>query len=108
YRPGGSADRWWVVENQGSLYGAVRAHRERGRRPDRLEVLIAPGSDGNIEEALVQRGMADLRGVHKKMVESVLPNPSASLVSALEACGFQRLRVLIQMRLDLGRRIPVR
>lgn len=109
YRPGGStgADRWWIVENRGALHGAVRVRRERGRRPDRLEVLVAPGSDRDIEEALVQRGMADLRGAHRKMVESILPNPSASLVSVLEACGFQRLRVLIQMRLELARRIPV-
>jgi hypothetical protein len=68
---------------------------------------VAPGDHEDIEAALVQQGMASLRSVHKKMVESVLPNPSASLVGALEGCGFQRLRVLIQMRLDLARRIPV-
>jgi|YNPBryantNP2012_1023418.scaffolds.fasta_scaffold03437_4 ribosomal protein S18 acetylase RimI-like enzyme len=109
YRPGVSTgtDCWWIVENERELCGAVRAYHERGRRPDRLEILVAPGDHEDIEAALVQQGMASLRSVHKKMVESVLPNPSASLVGALEGCGFQRLRVLIQMRLDLARRIPV-
>jgi hypothetical protein len=37
-----------------------------------------------------------------------LPSPTEPLVTALEAAGFQRLRVLVQMRLDLVHRIPVK
>jgi hypothetical protein len=35
------------------------------------------------------------------MVEVVLTAPTDSLVAALEEVGFQKLRVLVQMRLDI-------
>ena len=104
----GRREVWWVVEGKGMLHGAVRAARERRRRPDRLEVLVAPGHDDHLEAMLVQQGMTSLRGAPKKMVETVLPSPTEPLIVALEATGFQRLRVLVQMRLDLVHRIPVK
>jgi hypothetical protein len=42
------------------------------------------------------------------MVETTLPGSGEPLVAALEAAGFQTMRVLVQMRLDLGQRIPVK
>ena len=46
YRPGweraldywleGRREIWWVIEDSGTIRGAVRALHERGRRPDRL------------------------------------------------------------------------
>jgi ribosomal protein S18 acetylase RimI-like enzyme len=104
----GRREVWWVVEEGGVLYGAVRALRERGRRPDLLEVLVAPGHGDYLATLLVQRGVASLCGVPRRMTETILPGPTDSLVEALEAVGFQKLRVLVQMRLDLARRIPVR
>jgi ribosomal protein S18 acetylase RimI-like enzyme len=104
----GRREVWWVVEEKGALCGAVRALRERRRRPDRLEVLVAPGHGNHLEAMLVQYGVASLRGAPKKMVETVLPSPTEPLVTALEAAGFQRLRVLVQMRLDLVHRISVK
>jgi len=98
----GRHEVWGLVEEHGVLCGAVRALHEHGRRPDRLEVLVAPGhSDGRLEAMLVQHGLARLRNAARKMVETLLPNPVGPLVTALEAAGFQRLRVLVQMRLDL-------
>ncbi len=118
YRPGwgralgcwleGRRESWWVVEENGMVCGAVRALRERGRRPDRLEVLVEPGHSGRLEAMLVQQGVASLRGAPKKMVEAVLPSPADPLVVVLEAAGFQKLRVLVQMRLDLAHCIPVK
>jgi len=104
----GRREIWWVVEEHGGLCGAVRALHERGRRPDRLEVLVAPEQRGCLEATLVRQGVASLNGVSGKMIETVLPNPAESLVIALKAAGFQKLRVLVQMRLDLARRVPVR
>lgn len=111
YRPGweGALDRWlegrreawWVIEEDGTICGAVHALREVGNRPDRLEVLVACEHDGRFEALLVPQGIGSLRSVHKRMVETVLPRPTPSLVAALKAAGFQELRVLIQMRLDL-------
>jgi len=98
----GRRDVWWVIEETGVVCGAVRALRERGRRPDRLEVLVEPGRSGHLEAVLVQRGIASLRGATKKMVETVLPNSTEPLVAALGTVGFQKLRVLVQMRLDMA------
>jgi hypothetical protein len=111
YRPGwegaldhwleGRREAWWVIEEDGTICGAVRALREVGDRLDRLEVLVAPEHEGRFETVLVQRGIASLRSVRKRMVETLLPRPAPPLVAALKAAGFQELCVLIQMRLDL-------
>lgn len=120
YRPGwgraiacwleGRREVWWVVEENGVVCGAVRTLRERGRRPDRLEVLVKPEHGDHLEAVLVQQGVFSLRGApkNKKMVETVLPNPTELLVAALEKVGFQKLRVLVQVRLDLAHRILVK
>jgi ribosomal protein S18 acetylase RimI-like enzyme len=103
----GRHEAWWVVEENGAIRGAVRALRERGRCPDRLEVLIAAEHRGRFESVLVQQGIADLRGAPRKLVEAMLPAPEATLVAALEAADFQEARLLVQMRLDLTHHISV-
>jgi hypothetical protein len=92
---------WWVDEESGVLRGAVCVLFERGRRPNRLEILVAPEHSGHVEAHLVQHGLASLYGGPRKMVNIVLPSPKQPLVAALEAAGFQRSRTLVQMRLDL-------
>lgn len=94
----GRRESWWVVEENGVICGAVRALLERGRWSDRLEILVAPEHSGHLEVVLVQQGMADLRAGSSKMIETVLVVPANSLIDALEGVGFQRERVLIQMR----------
>jgi len=118
YRPGwgrtldrwleGRHEAWWVVEEGGAICGAVRTLRERGRRPHRMEVLVGSAYSGRFETLLVWQGIASLRGAPGRMVGTVLPNPTEPLVAALEVAGFRELRVLVQMRLDLVHRIPVR
>lgn len=103
----GRREKWWVVDEGGTLCGAVRALHNRGRRPDRLEVLIAPEHGGRFETVLVHQGLAGLRTANRKMVEIMLAMPTASLLSALKAAGFRESRVLVQMKLDLARRVPV-
>lgn len=104
----GRRETWWVLEEHGLLRGAVRTLHERGRRPDRFELLMVPSGDERLATLLVQQGLASLGSAAKKMVETTLPGPGEPLVAALEAVGFQTLRVLVQMRLDLGQRIPVK
>lgn len=99
---------WWVVEEGDVVCGAVRALHERRRRPDKLEVWVTPERGGRLETILVQQGLVSLRSGSKKMIEAVLPECTGSLASAFEAAGFQTLRVLVQMRLDLARRVFVR
>ncbi|MCP4538553.1 MAG: GNAT family N-acetyltransferase [Chloroflexi bacterium] len=97
----GRREVWWVIEDNGTFCGAARALHERGRRPDRLEVLVAPGYSGRLEAVLVQQGMTSFHGDAKKMIMTVLPCFTDPLVIALEAARFQKSRVLVQMRLDL-------
>jgi len=103
----GRSEAWWVVEKGGAVRGAVRATGERGRRPDRLELLVDPACDGCFEALLARRGLLSLRGASSRMVETILPTPTEHLLAALESVGFRRLRVLVQMQLDLGRSIQV-
>ena len=61
------------------------------------------GIDDRLAELLVARGLVSLRGLpggRMKMIEIVLPRPTEPLVAVLEAAGFDKLRVLMQMRLD--------
>lgn len=94
----GRRESWWVVEENKVICGAVRALRERGRWPDRLEVLVAPEHSGHLESVLVQQGMAGLRAGSSKMIETVVVAPANSLVDVLEGVGFHKESVLIQMR----------
>jgi GNAT superfamily N-acetyltransferase len=104
----GRGEAWWVIEEEGETCGAVRVLRERGHRPDRLEVLVPPRYEGRFEDILVHRALARLRRVSRRMIEVFLPRPAEPLIAALESAGFQRLRVLVQMRRSAGQRVSVR
>lgn len=105
---GGRRETWWVVDDGGKICGAVRTLCERGRRADRLEVLVSSEPVGDLETLLVQRGVASLRGAFPRMTLTVLVNPAEPMVSALETVGFQKSCVLIQMYLDLAQRVSAR
>lgn len=98
---------WWVTEEGAGISGAVRAVRKRGQFPHRLELLVRPGHGEEVASALVRRGLCALGGSPRKAVETSVPNSNQRVVEALEGQGFRELRVLIQMKRDLKRRIPV-
>jgi ribosomal protein S18 acetylase RimI-like enzyme len=112
YRPGweraldqfleGRHEAWWVIEDEGIVCAAVRILRERGDRPHRVEILVSPEYTGRFEDVLVQQAIIGLWGARRKAVEILLPNAVEVLIEALEVVGFQKLRVLAQMRLDLA------
>jgi GNAT superfamily N-acetyltransferase len=104
----GRGEAWWAIEEEGELCGAVRVLRERGRRPDRLEVLVSPRYEGRFEGILVHRALAGLHRVSRRMIEVFMPRPSEPLIAALESAGFQRLRMLVQMRRSAGQCVSVR
>jgi ribosomal protein S18 acetylase RimI-like enzyme len=98
----GQRRNWWVVEEAGVVRAAVRAVRDRGSRPDQLEVLIAQEATGRFESLLVARGVRSLGGARAKTVETVLAAPSPPLVGALRAAGFSETFTLVQMRADVS------
>ncbi|MBN1814770.1 MAG: GNAT family N-acetyltransferase [Anaerolineae bacterium] len=97
----GRREVWWVIEDEDIVCAAVRILREHGDRPHRLEILVSPEYTGRFEDVLVQQAIISLWGARRKAVEILLPNAVEVLVEALEVVGFQKLRVLAQMRLDL-------
>lgn len=103
----GHPEKWWVIEKNGILGGAVRVVREMGKRPDWMEFLIAPEFQGEVESILVQRGLSSLRPSVGRMVEVTLLDSEGALHEELEKAGFRKLRRLVQMRLNLKHRIPV-
>ncbi|TET54940.1 MAG: GNAT family N-acetyltransferase [Anaerolineales bacterium] len=98
----GQRQAWWLVEEDGAIRGAVRALRDWGRRPDQLDLLIAPEAAGRFEGLLVGRGMASLSGSRAKIVGTVLVPPAELLIASLKAAGFFEAATLSQMRLDLS------
>lgn len=94
----GRREAWWVVEEISGVKGAVRALRERGRRPNRLEILVAPGWEGTLGELLIRQALAGMPRLCEKMISVELALPASPIVTALENEGFQSTRILIQMR----------
>ena len=98
---------WWVVPEEGEMRGAVRAVRRSGGQPHRLEVLLSPSAGKGVASSLVRRGLKRMAGLEKP-VASAVPNPRDCVLSALRAAGFREVRVLIQMKRDLKRKVSVR
>ena len=100
-------EQWWVSPGQGGIVGAVRAVRERGAFPNRLEVLVRPG-DEDLGRPLVRRGLASLRGSPEKPIAAVLPQKLDPVAPVLQDQGFGTTHTLVQMKRRLSRRIPIR
>ncbi len=94
----GRRETWWVIEEMSEVKGAVRALRERARRPNRLEILVAPGWEEALGEVLARRALTGMPRFCEKMISVELPLPESPLVNILKSEGFQSTRVLIQMR----------
>jgi ribosomal protein S18 acetylase RimI-like enzyme len=103
----GEREIWWVADHGGAICAAARAVRKRGRFPNQLEILVRTEHEGRTETALVRQGIASLRGSPKKPIEIQLPMPGGQSLTALEEGGFEKLRVLIQMRRSLKYRVSV-
>ncbi len=103
----GETEQWWVARGTGGIAGAVRAVRERGAFPNRLEILVRPGAE-DVGRPLVQRGVASLRGSPGKPIAVALPTGLDLVVTALEDEGFDRTHTLVQMKRGLIRPIRVK
>lgn len=103
---GGEPERWWVVESEQGIAGAVRVARKGGSFPNRLEILVRPG-EGGVEAVLVNRGLKSLPRSSKKSVAVRLPAATHSVIAALESEGFEARHELVQMKRTLRHRITV-
>jgi predicted GNAT family acetyltransferase len=97
---------WWVVPGDDGIHGATRAVKKTGELPHRLEVLVAPGKEEALGPGLTRRGLAKLSG-SKRPITSRVPGTADGLVPVLRGEGFREVRVLVQMKRDLKRGVPV-
>lgn len=103
----GEDEVWWVALRSGQIAGAVRAVRKRGAFPNELELVVRQEIQTRLAVDLVRQGAVNLGGSPGKPSEVCVPQGTDPLVRALEGEGFQRSRVLVQMKRRLRHRIPV-
>jgi hypothetical protein len=103
----GEREDWWVVAKNERICGAVRALRKPGRYPNQVEILVRSEVDGCFETALVNQGLASLRGSSRKPIEISLPRATDPLLAVLGREGFQKLHTLVQMKRSLEYRISM-
>jgi ribosomal-protein-alanine N-acetyltransferase len=101
-------ETWWVIPDGQGIAGAFRTVRKRAGFPNQLEVLTRPDEAPQATVDLVRRGMASLAGWPRKPIATCVPEGAESLIGALRGEGFRESRVLVQMKRELRRRVPVR
>jgi len=90
-----------VAEKQGELvaYGCITAHLFHG--PDELELYVLPDQRGHWELSLVEGLINLIQGMPRYSLRACVSESHPEGLRALEQLGFETLRVLEQMSLDL-------
>lgn len=105
----------WLSGKEAHILGAFRGkallarlHLRVDQRMGRasLGVLVAPEARGQAERPLLREGFALLPRSGHLRAEARFPMEQAAVREALEDLGFQHLRTLVHMRLDLTRQPP--
>lgn len=90
--------RWWVVEHDSGVIGAVKL-RSSGY-DHRLELMVHPEHRGSVEEPLLVRALRSLSG-DRGSVRSNVDATHEAAVAAFRECGFTETRTLARMVLEL-------
>jgi ribosomal protein S18 acetylase RimI-like enzyme len=91
-------ERLWA-ETSGKVRGLLTIERFRGGTPDRLEGIIHPEARGLVEPDLVRAGLERVR--HRRHIRANVSTYEAPLLDVLRRSGFQEIRTLEQMVLDI-------
>lgn len=97
----GRHEAWWVVDSERGFVGAAHAEVARPSDDGRLRVWVAPAWQGEYEAALVNRALAALGDAVSRPMLASLPATHTAAIQALESVGFEVLRRLTHMRLEL-------
>ncbi len=90
----------WVLEDAASIVAVLQITERYHRDAHRIDIMVHPQHRGIVERALLDRGLYELRGVPLNLRASVSEShPQA--VQAFQEIGFETVRVLAQMTLDL-------
>jgi ribosomal-protein-alanine N-acetyltransferase len=91
----------WVVEENGRIVAHLEAIAQRTRSTHSLQVTVHPSRRGALEDGLVAAGLQWLSHSPGYVIESKISASHPQAQQSLRQAGFQTVRVLDQMRLDL-------
>jgi ribosomal protein S18 acetylase RimI-like enzyme len=91
---------WRVIEVGDQLWGAALAEVNRWTRHGQLHLWVVPPHAGRIEEALIDSVLAEIT-TPMQCMSARLPGQHVAGRVALATRGFQQVRALTHMRLDL-------
>ncbi len=95
---------WWLWEQGDRLLAAVGVEVRRQRRAShRLRLLVAPSVRGQVEAALIARGLAVLTSAPGHPITARLSHEDQPALDLLQGVGFEAVQTLIHMRLVLIR-----
>jgi len=97
----GRREAWWVIDSSFGIVGASHVEVPRARNDGRLRVWVAPAQQGRYEDRLVRAALASIGGTAQRPVTASVPAAQTAVRAALEAAGFDVLRRLTHMRLDV-------
>jgi len=97
----GRASAWWVIDSSNGLQGAAHIEVPRAPNDGRLRMWVAPERQGFYEEPLLHAALTSIgKAAHRPIVaNATAQNESSHRV--LESAGFNVLRRLTHMRLDV-------
>jgi ribosomal protein S18 acetylase RimI-like enzyme len=88
----------WGSRDGTNLIGAVETHSSITGNAHTLRFSVRPEARGQLESALVARGLQSLAGMARRPVIAEHSGDHTEGVAALEAAGFRAQRVLLTMR----------
>ncbi len=95
--------RHWVLEQEGQLVGSLKLVASRSRSAHKLELVVDPDRSSSMESTLLSTALAKLRGYPARHVETRISCGHAGSYDTYKAAGFEPVRILDQMCLDLRR-----
>jgi ribosomal protein S18 acetylase RimI-like enzyme len=92
-----------VAEHAGNLVGLATVTAALRPPTHHLELLVDPAHAGQVDQALVSRGLYLLAAGPPKLVETTLSADQDAALRVLHAHGFQERRTLLTLSKDLSR-----
>jgi ribosomal protein S18 acetylase RimI-like enzyme len=91
----------WVLEGNGEIVAYLEAMAQRTRSTHSLQITVHPSKRGALEDALLAAGLQWLSHSPGYDIESKVSASHPQAQQSFRQAGFETVRVLDQMRLDL-------
>jgi ribosomal protein S18 acetylase RimI-like enzyme len=91
----------WVLEGTPSIAALLQTTARYHRDAHQLEILVHPDHRGSVEHALLEKGFHELGRFCPLDVKALASEDHRQALRAFEEAGFETVRALAQMTLDL-------